>query len=251
MNDSIFFLSDTHFSYHRIDAIERKKQETFLSFLEHIAGSEKLYLLGDIFDFWFYGRQVPESYRSILGGLQKLVRSGTEVLITGGNHDHWLGTYLSETIGLTILPTLVTHELQGTAVTMTHGDTLLPGDFAYKALKAVIRSRPVIALARLVPPGLLFGFASRFSTASKGVTHKRTERWAEILAERAEGSFFLWGNDTFVMGHVHLPLLRRFGERTFVILGDWEEHFSYLVLRNGELSLRRYSPEETTVNENL
>lgn len=250
MNDSIFFLSDTHFSYHRISFIERKKRETFLSFLDEIEGAEKLYLLGDIFDFWFYGRQVPESYRSVLEGLQKLVRSGTEVLIAGGNHDHWLGTYLSETIGLTILPTLVTHELQDRTVTMTHGDTLLPGDFAYKALKAVIRNRTVIALARLVPASFLFGFASRFSAASKGVPHKQTERWAEALAEIAVESFFRWGNDAFVMGHVHLPLLRRFGDKTFVILGDWEEHFSYLELRNGELSLRRYGPEEATVNEN-
>jgi len=250
LNDSIFFLSDTHFSYHRISANESKKREAFLSFLDEIEGAEKLYLLGDIFDFWFYGRQVPESYRSVLDGLRKLARSGTEVLIAGGNHDHWLGTYLSETIGLTILPALVTHELQGRSVTMTHGDTLLPGDFAYKALKAVIQSRPVIALARLVPAGLLFGFASRFSAASKGVTHKQTRHWAETLAERAGESFFRWGNDVFVMGHVHLPLLRIFGERTFVILGDWEEHFSYLELRNGELSLQRYGPEEMIVNEN-
>jgi UDP-2,3-diacylglucosamine hydrolase len=244
LNDSIFFLSDTHFSYHRLSDVERKKRETFLSFLGEIKGSEKLYLLGDIFDFWFYGRRVPESYQSILEGLRTLVLSGTEVLITGGNHDHWLGDYLSETIGLTILPTVTTHELQGMTVTMTHGDALLPGDLAYKTLKAVIRSGPAIALARLVPPALLFGFASRFSRASKGVTHRQTERWAETLADRAERSFFHWDNDVFVMGHVHLPLLRRFGEKTFVILGDWEEHFSYLELRDGELFLRRYNPED-------
>lgn len=244
MNDSIFFLSDTHFSYHRIGDVERKKRETFLSFLEEIEGAEKLYLLGDIFDFWFYGRRVPEGYRRVLEGFRTLVLSGTEVLITGGNHDHWLGGYLSETIGLTLLPTITTHELQGMTVTMTHGDALLPGDFAYKTLKAVIRSRPVIALARLVPSALLFGLAGRFSRASKGVTHKQTERWAETLAERADGSFFRWENDVFVMGHVHLPLLRRFGEKTFVILGDWEEHFSYLELRDGELFLRSYIPED-------
>lgn len=244
MKDSIFFLSDTHFSYHTINDVERKKRENFLAFLGEIEGADKLYLLGDIFDFWFYGKRVPESYRSVLEGLRTLVLSGTEVLMTGGNHDHWLGGYLSERIGLTLLPTITTHELQGLTVTMTHGDALLPGDLAYKTLKAVIRSRPVIALARLAPPALLFGFAGRFSRASKGVTHKQTERWAETLAERAERNFFRWDNDVFVMGHVHLPLLRRFGEKSFVILGDWEEHFSYLELRGGEFFLRRYIPEE-------
>lgn len=244
MNDSIYFLSDTHFSYHRTGTFERKKREAFLSFLQEIEGSERLYLLGDIFDFWFYGRRVPEEYREVLVGLQRLVRSGTQVLITGGNHDYWLGSYLSGTIGLTILPTIVTHELQGRVVTMTHGDSLLPGDFAYKTLKAVIRSRPAIALARLLPSGLLFGFANRFSKASKGMPHKQTERWAEILAARADASFFRWGNDLFIMGHVHLPLLRRFGGRVFVLLGDWEEHFSYLEMKGGEVSQRRYGLED-------
>ena len=244
MNDSIYFLSDTHFSYHRTGAIESKKRESFLSFLGSIEGAERLYLLGDIFDFWFYGRMVPEEYGSVLEGLRRLVRSGTRVLITGGNHDYWLGEFLSRTVGLEILPTIVTHELQGRVVTMTHGDSLLPGDLAYKTLKAIIRSSPVIALARLLPPRLLFGFAGGFSKASKGVTHKQTERWAEVLAARAEESFFGWGNDLFVMGHVHMPLLHRFGDRVFVVLGDWEEHFSYLEMRGGEVSLERYSPDD-------
>ncbi len=249
MNESIYFCSDTHFSYHRTNDHERKKRESFLSFLEGITGADRLYLLGDIFDFWFYGRRVPEPYRCILDGLGKLSRSGTGIYMAGGNHDHWLGDHISDRVGLTLLPTLVTHELQGLAVTMTHGDTLLPGDYAYKTLKSIIRSGPVIALARLVPPGLLFGFARRFSSASKGVTHRQTEHWARTLAERAEESFFRWNNDVFVMGHVHMPLLRRFGERTFVILGDWEEHFSYLEMRNGRLSMRRYGPDDRIVNE--
>jgi len=250
LNESIFFLSDTHFSYHKNSGLERKKRKAFLSFLDEIRGADRLYLLGDIFDFWFYGAHVPEPYRSILEGLLSLSRSGTEILMTGGNHDHWLGDRISEAAGLTLLPTLATHELQGLTVTMTHGDTLLPGDYAYKTLKAVIRSGPAIALARLVPPRALFAFAQRFSAASKGATHTQTERWARALADSAEDSFFRWGNDVFVMGHVHLPLLRRFGERTFVILGDWEEHSSYLELRNGKLSLRSYGPGDRIVNDN-
>ena len=250
MDESVFFLSDTHFAYHNRGENESKKRSLFLEFLHNIRGSDRLYLLGDIFDFWFeHGKSVPGFYDDILEGLRSLVESGTDTFITGGNHDHWLGRYLPETLGVTVLPTLDTHELQGRIITMTHGDTLLPGDYAYKALKAVIRSRPVIAVARLVHPAILYRFAGRFSAASKGMTHSKTERAAESLLGRASDSYFKWGNDVFIMGHVHMPVFRRFDGKIFVILGDWEEHFSYLELRGGELSLHSYNRAEPTVME--
>jgi UDP-2,3-diacylglucosamine hydrolase len=250
VDKSIFFLSDTHFAYHNTGENESKKRSLFLEFLAHIRGADRLYLLGDIFDFWFeHGKSVPGYYDDILDGLHSLVESGTSTFITGGNHDHWLGGYFPEALGVTVLPTLVTHELQGRTITMTHGDTLLPGDYAYKALKAVIRSRPVIAIARLVHPAILYRFAGHFSVASKGMTHKKTEQAAETLLGRAGDSYFKWGNDVFIMGHVHVPILRRFEEKTFVILGDWEEHFSYLELRGGGLSLCRYNRVDPIVIE--
>ena len=251
MKDSIIFLSDTHFSYHTDDEKERKKRTRFLDFLSRIEGVGSLYLLGDIFDFWFeYRSSVPKYYHDILDGLHHLVRSGSRVSIMGGNHDYWLGSYISDGIGMTMLPQLVTHELQGRKITMTHGDMLLPGDFAYKALRAVIRNPFVISTARLVHPDILYGFARNFSRASKGVTHKKTERVAAKLLEIAPERFFEWDNDTFVMGHVHLPRMENFGEKTFVILGDWEKHFSYLLLEGGNLSLEYYGPDVPTLSEN-
>ena len=133
---------------------------------------------------------------------------------------------------------------------MTHGDSLLPGDLAYKALKTVIRSRAVVAVARALPPRFLYGFARRFSRASKGVTAKRTERSARALVAMAPDAFFKWGNDVFVMGHIHYPCLERFGDRAFAIIGDWESHFSYVALEAGELTLGRYGAGEATRIEN-
>ncbi len=251
MKDSIIFLSDTHFSYHTDDEKESKKRARFLDFLSQIEGVGSLYLLGDIFDFWFeYRNFVPKYYHEILEGLHHLVKSGSHVSIMGGNHDYWLGSYISETLGMTLLPQLVTHELQGRRITMTHGDMLLPGDFAYKALKAVIRNPFIISIARIVHPDILYGFARNFSRASKGMTHKKTERVAEKVLEIAKERFFEWDNDTFMMGHVHLPIIENFDEKTFVILGDWEEHFSYCLLEGGNLSLECYRPDVPTLSEN-
>jgi UDP-2,3-diacylglucosamine hydrolase len=245
--DAAYFLSDAHFKFDASAPEERLKRERFTAFLARIQGADRLYLLGDIFDFWFESRGfVPPFYDDILDALGSLRAGGTAIFIAGGNHDWWLGRHIADTLGFSVIPPLATHEIQGRRVTMTHGDALLPGDLAYKALKAVIRSRPVVALARELPPGLLYGFARRFSRASKGVTSKRTERSARALAAMAPDAFFKWGNDVFVMGHIHRPCLERFDGRTFAIIGDWERHFSYLAIEGGEITLRRYGAGEAT-----
>jgi UDP-2,3-diacylglucosamine hydrolase len=251
MRESVYFVSDTHFKFDGSLVDERLKRDRFISFLATIEGASRLYLLGDIFDFWFeYRSVVPRYYRDVLDALSSLRKGGTEIYIAGGNHDFWLGSFISETLGFTILPHLVTHTIQGINVTMTHGDDLLPRDYGYKMLKAVIRSRPAIAAARAVHPDALYAFARRFSRTSKGFTERKTERAAKTLLAIASDEFFRWGNDAFVTGHVHYPCIERFGSRTFVILGDWERSFSYLEIREGRLALQFYRPAESTLSEN-
>jgi UDP-2,3-diacylglucosamine hydrolase len=251
MRESIFFVSDAHFKYDGSEGTERAKRDLFISFLARIEGASRLYLLGDMFEFWFeYRSVVPRYYRDVLEALSSLRASGTEIYIAGGNHDFWLGPYISEGMGFVILPALATHTIQGVTVTMTHGDDLLPGDRGYKLLKAIIRSRPAIAAARAVHPDVLYAFAKRFSRASKGMTQGKTERSAKTLLAMARDTFFRWGNRAFITGHVHYPCLERFGDKTFVILGDWERNFSYLEMREGRLSLEFYRPAENTLIEN-
>jgi len=251
LKETVFFVSDTHFKFESETTEERTKKTHFMRFLAGIEGASRLYLLGDIFDFWFeYRSVVPRYYHDILDALCTLKKGGTEILLAGGNHDFWFGPYISQTLGFNLLPPLATHDIQGMKITMTHGDTLLPGDLAYKTLKAIIRSRPVVAIAHAIHPDVLYAFARRFSKASKQITESRTERSARILLEMARDSFFKWGNDAFVMGHIHYPCMENFSEKTFVILGDWERNCSYLELADGRLSLRFYRPAEKTVTEN-
>ncbi len=251
LKKSVFFVSDTHFTYHTADADERKKRALFLDFLERISGARRLYLVGDTFDFWFeYRSVIPKYYGDILHGLLTVRRNGTEVCITGGNHDHWFGSYITDTLGVTVLPTLTTHRLQGKTITVTHGDTLLPGDYAYKTLKTIIRSRPAIELSRLIHPDILYRFARWFSQSSQKMNGKKTERFAWVMCERAPDNFFHWNNDVFIMGHIHYPLMKHYDDKTFVILGDWVSHYSYLRLDGGELFLEYYNPDEKTLIEN-
>lgn len=250
MSNSDFFVSDTHFKYHISDDLERTKRRLFCRFLDDIRGARGLYLLGDIFDFWFeYRSSIPSYYWEILYRLGRLQESGTEILITGGNHDYWLGDFISDSMGFKILGPLETRSIQGRRVTLTHGDMLMPQDLGYKLLTRITRSRPVISLARLIHPDILYSFAEYFSSKSKGFTEGKTAYWADRMTDLAEDSLFRWNNDTFVMGHIHKPVFRRFGSRLFVILGDWEKHFSYLRLENGEFTSESYREDGSTLIE--
>lgn len=251
MNGSIYFVSDTHFKYHNIGGVERDKRNIFFRFLRDIRGADKLFLVGDIFDFWFeYRYTIPGQYWDVCYNLQLLRESGTGIYITGGNHDFWLGPFITDIMKFKVLPQLSSHELQGRKVVLTHGDMLLPGDRGYKLLKKIIRSRAVIKLAEMVHPDILFSFARIFSSTSKDFTGRQTEYWADRITGMAENSFFRWDNDTFIMGHVHKPVFRRFGSRVFSILGDWENHFSYLLLRDGRFSPGSYIEDGNTFMEN-
>ena len=250
--EKVIFLSDTHFKYKVITDEEIEKRKLFISFINDSKGVSRLYLLGDIFDFWFEHKGTePSYYQDIISALTKLKDSGTKIYIIGGNHDYWLGHYIEEVIGNKVLPELYTETIQGRNITMTHGDMLLRGNFGYKILRAVIRNRLTIKLAERISPTLLFAFASRFSRTSKGITHKRTERSAKELIERAKAEFFKWENDAFIMGHIHYPYHETIDGKDFIILGDWEEHYSYAVLEGGVFTLERYLPGKKTLSENL
>jgi UDP-2,3-diacylglucosamine hydrolase len=128
---------------------------------------------------------------------------------------------------------------------------LMPGDRWYKAFNRLTTSRPVVKAAGLIHPAVLYSLGNFFSLRSRNVSEKKTARHAESLLRIAESSFFNKGNDTFVMGHVHLPRIERFGAKVFVILGDWITHFSFLRMEKGEFFLESAQKEGKTFNDTL
>ena len=134
---------------------------------------------------------------------------------------------------------------------MTHGDNLLPGDFGYKIAQG---GHPEPAGdrrgARRAPRHPLRASRGASRGRARESRRRRPSAPRKTLLAMAGDSFFRWGNDAFVMGHIHYPCIERFGERTFVILGDWERNFSYLEMREGRLSLGFYRPAEKTLIEN-
>ena len=119
LSDTVYFLSDAHFKYHKegpgaLGPDEKRKRALFREFLLSIRGASRLYLVGDIFDFWFERRGVvPDYYGDILEPIGMLAAGGTGIFITGGNHDYWFDSYITDNYGVKVLPPVTIHEIQG------------------------------------------------------------------------------------------------------------------------------------------
>ena len=239
MSQSIYFMSDAHLGYSD-PATEQRKEATFISFLHSLYGTaEVLYLVGDLFDFWFeYRSAVPRKHARILFELYRLILSGTKIVYIAGNHDFWLGSYLSEEVGieLSFVPMEVRH--QGILIYIAHGDGLSSKDWGYRLLKRVLRNPVCIALFRLIHPD--FGaFLAKLVSHSSRIYGKLPEdpfRLDQGYLDAAQEKFEQ-GFDAVIFAHIHHPVYQT-DPKTLIVLGDWMEHFSYVVLENGKFELR-------------
>jgi len=233
---AVYFVSDAHFSVRNSDR-EREKRRRFARFLEGLADAERLYVAGDLFDFWFeYRRVMPAGFADVLLPLRQFVLDGGGVTLVGGNHDYWLGRQLSEEFGFQLAPGGLIAEHQGRRLRIDHGDESLSGDRGYLALKALIRRRGFIAAARLLHPDFTFWAAERLSHGSRWLDERGEEQGRPerpLRLKRLLNESF----DALIFGHLHLGFHWRYQRWDLLCLGDWMRRFSYARLLEGELSL--------------
>ena len=237
----IYFISDAHLGTRLSGRSNRDQEESLVAFLRSIRkDAEVLYVVGDLFDFWFeYRTVVPARAGKVLFALHALVQDGVRVVYLPGNHDIWLGDYLSEQVGLHLPGGPVAVEHQGRRVYVTHGDELREN---WKArLKRWILKNPVcIVLFRLLHPDLGAFLASTISRLSnyrsRSIANPTREIPVPVIREKITRGF-----DIVVCGHFHRPLQARMDGGTFVVLGDWLYDDHYAVMENGEISLKKWS----------
>jgi UDP-2,3-diacylglucosamine hydrolase len=236
----ILFFSDAHLGM-GTPGQEALKNRRLLSFLDHARREcDELYILGDLFDFWFeYRHVIPKGHFSVLSRLRELASGGLPITYLGGNHDFWIGDFLGREVGLSVHQEPVAVTLQGRRAFLAHGDGLARGDRSYKILKRILRHPASTSLFRLLHPDLGMALAHRTSQASHRYTRKRETLVEGMLEEVAERKF-REGFDLVVFAHLHRPLHRSLPGRDFLILGDWVEHFTYAALEGGTVTLRRW-----------
>lgn len=233
----IRIVADTHFRDARAPG-EAERRERFIRFLDGLPANCVLFLLGDIFDFYFEYRSVmSRRYVDICAAIQRTTARGIPVHFLGGNHDYWVGEVFARELGVVIHERDILVEAQGRRILLAHGDLVMPRDYGYKVLKAIIRNKFVVGAARVIHPDLLDAIAGGVSHGSRKYLTLPQEKRARTVLAHAWDHYFLRGNDAFVMGHVHYPLHETKDGREFVILGDWQEHYTYARLTNGRLRL--------------
>ena len=244
----ILFISDSHLGS---GTNEPEKERMLLGFLRDLSPDSvsKLYVLGDLFDFWFEYRSVILSqYFRVLIELARAVDRGIEIHLVVGNHDFWAGDFLKETVGLKIHYIPIEIDLDGLRVYMCHGDGFNPHDFGYRVLRAVSRSRPAIWALRLMHPDFVMGIVRRFSRLSRdSISVAGKLREDEGIREFAMKQL-RDGLDVVIAGHSHQPHDETHSidgkAKRYINVGDMYERFSYVEYAEGEFRLKYLSRKE-------
>lgn len=242
--DKIYFASDLHLGIpNNKESLEREKR--FVSWLDQIKeDAAEIFLLGDIFDFWFeYKRVVPRGFTRLLGKISEITDSGIPVHFFTGNHDIWVFNYLPEETGVILHRKPFSYEFKNKKFFLAHGDGLGPGDKGYKFLKKIFTNRFLQWMYARLHPNFALWFAgklsedSRLSGVSADFLGEEKEWLVQYACEISEKEKF----DFFVFGHRHIPIdIRLKNHSRFVYLGDWISHFTYGVFDGKDFALKTF-----------
>ena len=242
----IYFLSDFHLGAPNYEQslVREKKIVQFLDEIKHNAAV--IFIVGDMFDFWYeYRTVVPKGYVRLLGKLAELTDAGIPVHFFVGNHDMWMNDYLQKELNIPVYYEPKEFEFSGKTFFIGHGDGLGPGDHGYKLLKKVFRNPVCQWLFGILPPYVGVGLAnylSRRSRAQTGATEEKflgeENEWLIVYCKEVlqQKKF-----DFFVFGHRHLPIDFRLTDGSrYINLGDWIRYFSYASFNGEQFELSYY-----------
>ena len=242
----IYFISDFHLGAPNYESslIREKKVVAFLDSIKNNAA--EIFILGDMFDFWFeYKNVVPKGFVRLLGKLAEITDTGIPIHFFVGNHDMWMNDYFEKELNIRVYHHPTTFERYGKKLFIGHGDGLGPADKGYKFLKKIFRNKICQSLFGIVHPYLGINIANYFSRKSRQKTGGSDEiflgnenEWlVQYCNKKLEQSHY----DYFIFGHRHLPLkIKLNNNSTYINLGDWITHFTYAVFDAQQFELKKW-----------
>jgi UDP-2,3-diacylglucosamine hydrolase len=228
-----YFASDFHFGAPNPEA-SNKREQSVISWLDKIQkDANHLFLLGDIFDFWFeYSGKPPAFYTHFLNKIAELRKNGIEIYFFTGNHDMWVKNYLSKHLGIHIFRKKQEFIINDKKFLIGHGDGLGKGELGYKCLKYFLNCKINVWLFGLLPPKTGFAIAHFFSRKSRAMTPEYKEKFLgndkELLVQYCFQYIKNHNIDYFIFGHRHLPLKIEIKKAIYYNTGDWLNHNSYI-----------------------
>ncbi len=249
----VYFFSDAHLGIPD-HASSLQRERLMVEFLESIRKDAlEIYLMGDLFDFWFeYKTAIPKGYARLLGKLAEITDAGIPIFFFRGNHDIWAFDYLQKELNIQIERKPMIKEILGKRFYLAHGDGLGQGDYGYKFLKKVFECKINQWLFRWIHPdigiraGLFFSRRSRYANdiydqktnyknRKNALMETRLPKYAKEVLATGEKI------DYFVMGHYHRKDMLDLGNNAkFVFLGDWISLFSYGVFDGTTFELKSF-----------
>ncbi|PKL77373.1 MAG: UDP-2,3-diacylglucosamine diphosphatase [Ignavibacteriae bacterium HGW-Ignavibacteriae-4] len=235
----IYFISDLHLGV--LERTEdRKREDLFLTLMDRIKPTcEKLYLVGDIFDYWFdYKTVIPKNFYRTLAKLREFTDAGIKIEYLMGNHDFGHRSFFEEELGIEVISTDIEREHNGKKFYISHGDGKADNDTGYLILRSVLRNKISNFIYRIIHPDIGIGLASGSSKKSRSYTDTKDYGENEGMVNFAKKKIDE-GFDYVIMGHRHKRLELKHGNGTYYNLGEWIHEPSYGVFDGNEFRLEK------------
>ena len=228
-----YFASDFHFGAPD-KKTSSKREQLVIRWLDQIQkDANHLFLLGDIFDFWFeYNDKPPTFYSLFLNKIAELRKNGIEIYFFTGNHDMWVKNYLKNSLGIHVFKKIQEFVINDKKFLIGHGDGLGKGEYGYKCLKTFLNCKINIWLFGLIPQKIGIALAHLLSKKSRAMTPGYKENFLgnekEILIQYCLQYLVYYDIDYFIFGHRHLPLEIAIDNAIYFNTGDWINYNTYI-----------------------
>lgn len=245
-NLKIYFASDQHFGApNPEESFIREKK--FVNWLDEVKkDADAIFLLGDLFDFWFeYKTVVPKGFIRVLGKLAEIRDTGIPVYFFVGNHDLWMHDYFEKELNIPVYHDNVEFIFNNKLFLIGHGDGKGPGDLGYKRMKKVFTNSFSKWIFRWLHPDIGVRLAQYLSVKNKLISGAEDVKFLgeenEWLVQYAKRKLESKHYDYFIFGHRHLPMIIDVGDNSkYVNLGDWIGYFTYGVFDGENFELKKF-----------
>ena len=255
-NKKIYFASDQHFGAPTPE-LSFPREQKFVAWLDEIkADAEVIFLLGDLFDFWFeYKTVIPKGFVRVLGKLAEIRDSGIPIYFFVGNHDLWMSDYFEKDLNIPVYHDNKEFTFNGKTFLIGHGDGKGPADKGYKRMKKVFTNPFSKTLFRWLHPDIGVRLAQYLSVKNSKyiglcsilVVSKEYSLYSISLASNLQDSVLYSKRkletkhyNYFVFGHRHLPMKLAVGKNSeYINLGDWIGYFTYGVFDGQTFELKK------------